>query len=146
MGRATYEGMASFWPTSTEPIAAVLNAAPKVVFSKTLKVADWTSTRIASGDTTQEIARLRESPGGEILVHGGVGFARSLISLHLVDEYRLYVLPFVVGTGTPLFGGVTGPLALRLRTCTPFPSGIHELVYRPLHHADSDVATSTSTK
>jgi dihydrofolate reductase len=138
-GRLTYEGMADYWPTSSEPIAAALNAAPKVVFSTTLDVAEWTGTRIARGDTTREIARLRESSGGEILVHGGLSFARSLIALGLVEEYRLFVLPFAVGGGSPLFGGLASPLALRITACTTFPSGIHELVYRPINEpADLD--------
>jgi dihydrofolate reductase len=53
--------------------------------------AGWTESRIASGDTAEEIARLKAEPGGEIVAHGGVQFARSLIRLGLVDEYRLAV-------------------------------------------------------
>ena len=88
MGRVTYEGWAEFWPKSDHPVAGVMNGIPKVVFSSTLRSASWPESRIASGDTAEEIARLKAEPGGEIIAHGGVGFARSLIRLGLVDEYR----------------------------------------------------------
>jgi dihydrofolate reductase len=134
MGRGTYLGMAEAWPKSDHPVAAPMNDIPKVVFSRTLQAADWPESRIASGDTAQEIARLKEEPGGEIVAHGGVRFVQSLIRLGLVDEYRLTVLPFAVGGGTPLFTGLTCPLALRLVASRAFPSGMLELVYRPAGH------------
>jgi dihydrofolate reductase len=128
MGRSAYQGMAASWPTSTHPIAAAMNDIPKVVFSRTLATADWPGTRIAAGDTAEEIARLRAEPGGEIVAHGGTGFARSLIRLGLVDQYRLWVLPAAAGQGDPLFTSLT---RLRLAGSTTFPSGIMELVYEP---------------
>jgi dihydrofolate reductase len=131
MGRLTYQSMAEFWPKSDNPVAAAMNDIPKVVFSGTLRSADWPESRIASGDTAEEIARLKGEPGGEIVAHGGVQFARSLIRLGLVDEYRLWVLPAAVGQGEPLFTVLDHPLNLRLVTCRAFPSGILELVYSP---------------
>jgi dihydrofolate reductase len=131
MGRVTYENMAKFWPTSDNPLAAPMNDIPKVVFSKTLRSAGWPESRIASGDTAREIARLKAEPGGEILAHGGNQFVRSLIRLGLVDEYRLWVLPAAAGQGEPLFTDLAHPLRLCLRTCRAFPSGIMELVYSP---------------
>jgi dihydrofolate reductase len=131
MGRVTYEGMASFWPTSSIPAAAPMNDIPKVVFSRTLQSADWPQTRIASGDTAEEIARLKAEPGGDILAHGGTQFVRSLIALGLVDEYRLWVLPAAAGQGAPLFTGLAQLLKFRLMSSTAFPSGQLELVYSP---------------
>lgn len=131
MGRVTYEGWAGFWPKLDNPIAAALNDIPKVVFSRTLRSADWPESRIASGDTAEEIARLKAEPGGEIIAHGGVEFARSLIRLDLVDEYRLLVLPAAAGQGQPLFTDLDHPLTLRLLACRAFPSGLLELVYSP---------------
>jgi dihydrofolate reductase len=133
MGRATYGDMAAFWPKSDDPIAAPMNDIPKVVFSRTLQTADWPESRIASGDTAEEIARLKAEPGGEIVAHGGTRFVRSLIRLGLVDEYRLWVLPAAVGHGEPLFTDLAHPLMLRMLTCRSFPSGIMELVYSPVH-------------
>jgi dihydrofolate reductase len=131
MGRVSYESMAGFWPTSDHPSAAPMNDIPKVVFSRTLQSADWPETRIACGDTAEEIAKLKAEPGGEILAHGGTEFARSLIRLGLVDEYRLWVLPAAAGRGEALFAGLDDPLKLRLVNSTAFPSGILELVYAP---------------
>lgn len=131
MGRVTYEEMAKAWPTSGHPIAGPMNDIPKVVFSASLRAADWPPTRIARGDTAEEIARLRREPGGEIIAHGGTEFARSLIRLGLVDEYRLWVLPAAAGQGAPLFSGLARPVTLSLVKATAFPSGILELCYTP---------------
>jgi len=136
MGRVTYQDMAEFWPTSSHPAAAPMNDIPKVVFSRTLQSADWPRTRIARGDTAEEIARLKAEPGGEILAHGGTKFVHSLIRLSLVDQYRLWVLPAAAGQGAPLFTGLAHPLKLRLVNNTAFPSGILELVYSPADHQD----------
>ncbi len=131
MGRVTYEDMAKFWPASSSPVAAPMNDIPKVVFSRTLQSADWPESRIASGDTAEEIARLKAEPGGDILAHGGTQFVRSLIELGLVDEYRLWVLPAAVGQGAPLFTGLARLLPFRLVSSKAFPSGLLELVYSP---------------
>ena len=131
MGRDTYESMAEFWPKSDSPVAGAMNDIPKVVFSRTLRHASWPESRIASGDTAAEVARLKAEPGGEIVAHGGVSFVRSLIRLGLVDEYRLWVLPVAVGQGEPLFTDLDHALTLRLVTCKAFSSGLLELVYSP---------------
>jgi dihydrofolate reductase len=132
MGRVTYQSMAETWPTSTDPVAAIMNNIPKVVFSKTLESADWPETRIARGDTAQEITRLKAEPGGEIVAHGGARFAQSLARLGLVDEYRLYVYPVAVGGGTPLFTDAGRPQGLHLVSSRVFQCGVLALVYRPL--------------
>jgi dihydrofolate reductase len=134
MGRVTYEEMARFWPGSGHPIAAPMNEIPKVVFSASLQSASWPTTRIARGDTVEEPARLKQEPGGEIIAHGGTQFARSLIRLGLVDEYRLWVLPAAVGQGAPLFTGLTRPVTLSLIKTTAFPPGTLELCYEPADH------------
>jgi dihydrofolate reductase len=103
MGRHTYEDMAAYWPTSDHPYAAPMNEIPKVAFSKTLKEAGWTDSRVATGDTAEEIARLKRQDGKDILAYGGASFAQSLSRLGLVDEYRLFVHPVVLGSGLPLF-------------------------------------------
>jgi dihydrofolate reductase len=129
MGRVTYQNMAAHWPTSPEPVAPVMNDIPKVVFSKTLPSADWPESRIARGDTAEEVARLKAEPGGEIVAHGGVRFVQSLARLGVVDEYRLYVYPIAIGSGSSLFAGIDRPQPLRLASNTAFPSGAVELVY-----------------
>ncbi len=136
MGTSTYLGMSAHWPKAADSenpyvreIARIMNDRPKVVFSRTLATADWPQARIARGDTAEEIARLKQEPGGEIVAHGGARFVRSLARLEVVDEYRLYVFPFAIGSGTPLFGDLDRPQSLRLLSNTTFPSGVVELIY-----------------
>ncbi|WP_328458243.1 dihydrofolate reductase family protein [Amycolatopsis sp. NBC_00438] len=132
MGRVTYEAMAGFWPTSDHPSAKAMNEIPKVVFSRTLESADdWPETRIASGDTAAEIAKLKAEPGKDLVAAGGTAFLHSLIKLGVVDEYRLWVLPAATGRGAPLFPELAEPLNLRLVKSTAFPSGVLELIYAP---------------
>jgi dihydrofolate reductase len=133
MGRGTYKAMATHWPSSSEPVAPVMNDVPKVVFSKTLTSADWPESRIAHGETAEEIARLKSEPGAEIVAHGGVRFVQSLARLGVVDEYRLYVDPLGTGTGNSIFARIEGLEPLRLASNRAFPSsGVVELVYEPI--------------
>ncbi len=130
MGRNTYQAMARFWPEASDnPVAPIMNSTPKVVFSRTLESADWPESRIARGDTAEEIAKLKAEPGGEILAHGGIAFQQSLARLDLVDEYRLWVAPAAVGEGAPLFSDLERPLRLRPATSRIFRCGLVELVY-----------------
>ncbi len=132
MGRVTYEAMAGFWPTSDHPSAKAMNEIPKVVFSRTLESAgDWPETRIASGDTAAEIAKLKAESGKDLVAAGGTAFLHSLIKLGVVDEYRLWVLPAATGRGAALFPELDAPLNLRLVKSTAFPSGVLELIYAP---------------
>lgn len=130
MGRNSWEAMAAFWPTSDHPSAKAMNEIPKVVFSRTLKSADsWPETRIASGDTVEEINKLKAEPGKDLVAAGGTEFLHSLIKLGVVDEFRLWVLPAATGKGAPLFPELDQPLNLRLVKSTAFPSGVLELRY-----------------
>ena len=112
------------------PFAPILNAAPKVVFSQTLKTADWANTTIAAGDTAAEIDKLRQGGDGHIVVWGGVRIWRSLMQLDLIDELRLSVFPYVAGEGTWLFDGVPKSYALDLVSSAASSNGILELRYR----------------
>src|SRR5579864_7061469 len=78
MGRVTYEQMAQHWPNSADEYAEFMNKLPKVVFSRTLPSAGWAETRIARGDLTEEIAALKNEPGGEVMAHGGAAFVQAL--------------------------------------------------------------------
>src|SRR5215211_7565216 len=96
MGRTAYEGISGAMTTATDhPFAPILNAARKVVFSRTLKTADWANTTIAAGDTADEIDELRLRGDGHIVVWGGVGLWRSLMWLDLIDEFRLDLYPML---------------------------------------------------
>ncbi|MEV6899023.1 dihydrofolate reductase family protein [Amycolatopsis sp. NPDC051372] len=109
-----------------------MNEVPKVVFSRTLETADdWPETRIAGGDTAEEIAKLKAEPGKDLVAAGGTEFLHSLIKLGVVDEYRLWVLPAVTGKGEALFPELDEAVKLRLVKSTAFPSGVLELCYAP---------------
>jgi dihydrofolate reductase len=130
MGRATYEEMSGFWPTSTDRIAKPMNEIPKVVFSRSLTRADWATTTIASGDLAEEVARLKEQPGGDVIVYGGFTLAQALTRANLVDEYRLVTRPLALGSGEPMFKDLPRGLALELVEATAYPDGIVITVYR----------------
>ena len=102
MGRTAYEGISGAMTTSTDhPFAPILNAARKVVFSRTLKTADWANTTIAAGDTAEEIDKLRQGGDGHIVVWGGVSLWRSLMRLDLIDELQRELVPLRCGRGHP---------------------------------------------
>jgi dihydrofolate reductase len=100
-----------------------MNEIPKIVFSDSLKKGDWPETRIVSGDWATEIAKLKQEPGRDLLAHGGVRFARSLVRSGLVDEYRLIIHPVALGNGLSPFSELPAPIRLRLADATTFKTG-----------------------
>jgi dihydrofolate reductase len=135
MGRATYEAMASVWPTTAGVYADVMNEIPKVVFSETLTRADWAESRIVSGELADDIDRLKRESRGVIRAHGGATFLDALISAGLIDEYRLVIHPVAIGHGAGLFSALREPLRLDLIGARTFPTGTAIHIYRP--HKDS---------
>jgi dihydrofolate reductase len=130
MGAATYAAWAGYWPGASGPFAKPMNEIPKVVFSDSLKSADWGETTIAAGDLTEAITRLkRERSGGYLLAHGGARFARSLVETGLIDEYRLVIHPAVLGGGERLF---LAPLAIEPVSTTVFSGGAVAHVFTAL--------------
>ena len=129
MGRTAYEGTAQSMTTTVpdHPFADILTTGRKVVFSRTLKTAEWANTTIAAGDTAEEIDKLRQGGDGYIVVWGGVGLFRSLMELDLIDELQVSMFPYIAGEGTRLFDGVPKSYALDLVSSTPSRSGIVEL-------------------
>jgi dihydrofolate reductase len=123
MGREAYRLMAAHWPQSNEPYAAPMNRLPKIVFSKTLVNPDWENTQVVSGDLAQEITKLKQEPGNDLLAHGGARFATALVRHRLIDEYRLIVHPVALASGLRIFHELDTPLRLRLRDTTRFQSG-----------------------
>ena len=132
MGRTAYEGMSTSLPAHPDhPWAGILTAGRKVVFSRTLETAGWANTTIASGDTTEEIDKLRQGGDGHIIVWGGVTLWRSLMQLDLMDEFHLGLHPYIADEGTRLFDGVPKGYRLDLISSTALGStGILELQYR----------------
>lgn len=91
----------------------------------------WIETQVANGALDEEIARLKQQAGKDMLAHGGASFARSLVQSGLVDEYRLLVHPVALGKGLSLFSGLARPLDLKLTSSTAFPAGAVAQIYRP---------------
>jgi dihydrofolate reductase len=121
LGRVTYEMFASHWPNVTEGedkvFAEKINATPKVVFSRTLERAPWGSwkdARIVKSSATEEVKKLRQQSGKNMIVWGSLSLAQSLIEAGLVDEFRLVVCPLVLGDGRPLFEKKLGSMNLEL--------------------------------
>jgi dihydrofolate reductase len=131
MGRTAYEGISRAMTANTDhPFSPILNAARKVVFSRTLASAEWENTTIAAGDTVEAIDQLRLGGDGHIVVWGGVGLWRSLMQLDLLDELQVSMFPYIAGEGTRLFDGVPASYALELVSTSPSSNGIVELHYR----------------
>ncbi|HZD70205.1 MAG TPA: dihydrofolate reductase family protein [Actinomycetes bacterium] len=98
-GRKTYLTMAAAWPKAKDEagFADQMNGLPKVVFSRTLQVAEWNNSTINQGDPAAEVAKLKQQPGGDLLVYGSLTLVRSLMSQGLVDRFRLWVHPVILG-------------------------------------------------
>ena len=114
LGRKTYEIFAAHWPHATDPGADVLNSATKYVASRTLAAVEWQNSNLLEGDVAEAIARLKESDGPEIQVHGSANLIQTLLEHDLVDEYRLWIFPVVLGTGKRLFADGAIPSGLKL--------------------------------
>ncbi|WP_344492488.1 dihydrofolate reductase family protein [Glycomyces endophyticus] len=131
LGRTAYEGIAAAMTTSNadHPFARVLTAQRKIVFSTTMATADWANTSIASGDTAEEVDRLRRGGDGYLVVMGGVALWRSLMALDLLDELHVSMFPYIAGEGTRLFDGVPASYRLDLMSSSASGNGIVELRY-----------------
>jgi len=135
-GRRLYELMADYWPTAEgDPSAtpAMLEFAriwkdkPKIVFSRTLARVEWNS-RLVRDDAAEEVSRLKAQPGFDMDV-GGPTTASTLIRLGLIDEYRLFVHPTILGAGTPFFPSLDHRIGLNLLETRTFGSGVVYLRY-----------------
>jgi dihydrofolate reductase len=132
LGRVTYEGFAEAWPSRTGEFADKFNSMPKYVVSTTLDEPEWNNSTVINGDVAEEVAKLKQQPGGDLVVHGSATLVRSLLQHDLVDEYRLMVFPVVLGTGKRLFADLTDTATLRLvDTQTVGPDGVVVLTYLP---------------
>ena len=135
-GRTTYEMMASFWPSpmalqSAPETAAVMNSRPKVVFSRTLREATWNNTRLAKGDLATEVRSLKAKAAPSLVVLGSASIVSQLAMEGLVDEFRVVIIPIVIGSGKALFAGVSRKLNLKTVSTRAFANGNVLLSYEP---------------
>jgi dihydrofolate reductase len=117
LGRKTYEIFAAHWPRVSgedDPIAAKLNSVPKYVVSRTLETVEWNNSTLLQGDIAEEVGKLKDQPGTEIQVTGSGQLIQTLMKHDLVDEYRLWIFPVLLGSGKRLFADGTIPAGLKL--------------------------------
>ncbi len=122
-GRVTYEGMASFWAKEKGEIADFMNSVPKIVFSRTMKSAEWNNSRLVKGNAEEEVAKLKRQPGKDLFIFGSANLSATLTRKGLIDEYRLCLAPVVLGGGNPLFKESPERLKLKLVESRPLKSG-----------------------
>lgn len=133
-GRVTYEMMASFWPTpqaleSMPDVAKGMNNSEKMVFSKTLKKADWNNTILVNSDMIEEIKKCK-TEGKNMTILGSGSIITQCAEAGLIDEYEIMINPIALGDGTPMFKGMKRQLDLKLVASRTFKSGIVLLSYK----------------
>lgn len=125
LGRRTYEIFAAHWPhVQNDPIGDALNRTVKHVASRTITAVDWSNSRLIQGDLGAEVVKIKEEPGAELQVHGSSNLIQTLLTHDLIDEFRLWTFPLVLGEGKRLFGSGTIPLGFHLLESTSFDSGV----------------------
>jgi dihydrofolate reductase len=145
-GRVTYEIFAAYWPRAVpyqpgdelrpeegkeDPrIIRALNAYPKVVFSRTLAPPAWDNTRVVRGGPEDEIRSLKQQAGKAVSIQGSASIVQALTRAGLIDEYRLYVHPVLLGDGRPLFVTGVPRRDLELVRVKPYANGVVAMSYR----------------
>ena len=141
LGRVTYEVMIKVWPYQTEatsPGADKMNTTPKIVFSRTLKKAEWGTYQnavVMKDNIVEEMAKLKQQPGKNMVIYGSANLVQGFTQLGLIDEYQLLVHPLVLGKGKPLFAGMAdghpSGINLKLLKTEPYKNGVIVLYYQP---------------
>jgi dihydrofolate reductase len=135
-GRKTYQLMESYWPTpealKNDPaVAKGMNAATKIVFSRTLEKADWNNTRLVKDNMTAEVRKMKQQPGKDLTVLGSGSIVSQLAQEGLIDEYQVLLNPVVIGRGRTMFEGIRNKIALKLIKTRTFGNGNVLLTYEP---------------
>jgi dihydrofolate reductase len=130
LGRKTYEIFAAHWPHTDEPGAEPLNNATKHVASTTLTELDWQNSKLIEPDVPTGVRTLKEQDGPELQVHGSGNLIQTLLEHGLIDEFRLYTFPLVLGKGKRLFDAGTLPDGLELTSGEISSTGVVMATYR----------------
>lgn len=132
LGRTTYDIFASYWPNAPEEAGGKpLNDATKYVASRGHPTLEWSESVLIEGDAADGIAALKKQDGPELQVHGSANLIQTLLSNSLVDEFRLWVFPVVIGSGKRLFAEGTIPHGLKLLDSTVSTTGVVMGRYEP---------------
>ena len=134
LGRKLAQGFIDTWAKlaedqgSTVDGAIKMNETSKIVFTKTIFKAEWERTKLEAGDIVEEVTKLKNSEGGDLIAYGGGTFVRTLIEAGLIDELHLFVNPTALGNGMPIFGEFH---KMRMLNSKQFDCGIIVLCYEP---------------
>jgi dihydrofolate reductase len=136
-GRITYQMMAAFWPTAAAKenmpiVAAGMNKAEKIVFSRTLQKAEWENTKIIKDNIVEEIRKMKQTPGRDMTILGSGNIVTQFAEAGLIDEYQFMIDPVLLGSGATVCNGLTHKLDLQLTATKTFESGVVLLCYIPL--------------
>jgi dihydrofolate reductase len=134
LGRVTYDGFAASWPNMIEETGEygeMMNGYPKYVVSTTLDQAEWNNSSVIKDNIVEEINKLKQQPGRDILVFGSGVLVKTLMKHDLIDEYRLMMFPVVVGGGQKLFADGLDKKPLKLADTKTLSSGVVVLTYHP---------------
>ena len=133
LGRVTYEGFAKAWPTmeGTGEFGVRMNSMPKYVVTTTLQELEWTNSHPIRENVAEEVARLKQQEGQDILVAGSGQLVRSLMQHDLIDEFRFMLYPLVLGSGKRLLSDGIDKTVLKLVDSKPLSSGVVILTYQP---------------
>ena len=132
-GRKTYEFFAALFPSRSGEFSYVdrINSMAKYVASTTLEDLEWGNSHLLEGDVPEAVAKLKQQPGQDLVMYGCHDLMNSLLEHDLIDEFRLWVYPVVLGSGRSLFDGQVTRMALDLVNATVIPPGVAILTYRP---------------
>jgi dihydrofolate reductase len=130
LGRKTYETFAAHWPNADDPVANKLNNATKYVVTSSSNKLEWGNSIQITGDIAAEVSRLKNQDGPLLQVHGSWQLIQTLLSHDLIDEFRLWTFPVVVGAGKRLFGKDGVPKNLKLVKTNSTSNGVVMTIYR----------------
>ncbi len=130
LGKVTYQIFAASWPSRTGEFADRMNSLPKYVVSTTLKKVEWNNSSLIKGNVVEEVSKLKQQPGQDILIAGSGELVHTLMQHDLIDEYRLMVFPVVLGSGKRPFRDGSNTTLRHVETRT-FGSGVVALTYQP---------------
>ena len=139
LGRVTYKIFESYWPTAVDDpstpkdnieMARKINAATKIVFSKTLKEVTWKNSILKKEINSEEIKKLKQQNGKDILIVGSANIVQQFTNFDLIDEYHLMVHPVILSTGKPLFKNLKEKVNLKMIETKQFSNGVVGLFYK----------------
>lgn len=129
-GRVTYEGMAAYWTQAQGAIADLMNGIKKFVFSSTIEKAEWNNTTLVKAHAEDMVAKLKQQPGKDVYIFGSAALSSALTRHGLIDEYRLALVPVILGHGNPLFKEEL-PTSMTLLEARQLKNGCVILRYEP---------------